>query len=144
MTPCTNNYQCHPRTKLAIYSSLNPPDLKFRPIIAGPICPTSNLSTMLDEMLKPLLPQIKSYIRDDHDFLQKLNRNITDSMIFASFDVESLYTNIDHHLGKTAIAYWIDKCADKLPSRFNKNLILEAVDIVLKCYTIFFDGDLSN
>jgi hypothetical protein len=35
-------------------------DLKFRPIIAGPNCRTSHLSAFIDEILKPLLPQVKS------------------------------------------------------------------------------------
>ena len=35
-------------------------DLKFRPIIAGPICPTSHLSALLDELLKPFLQHVHS------------------------------------------------------------------------------------
>lgn len=116
-------------------------DLKFRPIIAGPTCPTSHLSELLDEILKPFLKHVKSYIRDDQDFINKLDRNIKESDIFATFDVESLYTNIEHQLGKTAVSYWIDNFPHEIDSRFTKNMILEAMDTVLKTNIFMFDKD---
>ena len=47
----------------------------------------------------------QSYVRDDQDFLLKLDRNITEDTVLATFDVESLYTNIDHQIGKEAISF---------------------------------------
>ena len=120
----------------------NVEDLKFRPIIAGPICPTSHLSAFLDEILKPMLPHVQSYVRDDQDFLLKLDRNITEDTVLATFDVESLYTNIDHQIGKEAISFWIDKYKEKIPQRMNRNLIIEALDIVLKNNTFIFNNTL--
>ena len=46
---------------------LRPPDLKFRPIVAGPACPTHRLSNLIDIILQPFLQNIKSYVRDDLD-----------------------------------------------------------------------------
>ena len=46
-------------------------DLKGRPIIAGPTDPTHRLSSLLDSLLKPLVPGLKSYIKDDWD-IQKV------------------------------------------------------------------------
>ena len=114
-------------------------DLKFRPIIAGPTCPTSHLSALVDEILKPMLPEVKSYVKDDLDFLHKLNRELSEGDIFVTYDVESLYTNIDHQLGKTAISFWLDKNTNKVHSRFRKNMILEATDIVLRNNTFHFN-----
>ena len=34
---------------------LDPDDLAFRPIVAGPICETSRLSSLADQLLKPFL-----------------------------------------------------------------------------------------
>ena len=48
----------------------NPSDLKFRPIVAGPSFPTSRLSKLIDILLQPLLNKIKSYIKDNIDFLK--------------------------------------------------------------------------
>ena len=50
---------------------LNPEDLPFRPIVAGPNCPTSCLSNLIDITLKPLVSHVTSYIRDSTDFLTK-------------------------------------------------------------------------
>ena len=75
----------------------SPSDLTFRPIVAGPACPTSRLSEVIDILIKPLQEKTVSYIRDDIDFLTKIPRiarNRHNNML-ATFDVESLYTNID-------------------------------------------------
>ncbi len=47
----------------------NTPDLKFRPIVAGPPCPTHRLSNLIDILLRPYIKQIKRYVRDDINFL---------------------------------------------------------------------------
>ena len=41
---------------------------KDRPIIAGPNSPTQHLSELLEKILYPLVPYLKSYIKDDWDF----------------------------------------------------------------------------
>ena len=45
----------------------NPEDLTCRPIVAGPNCVTSKLSDFIDRFLKPFLPKVKSYVKDDLD-----------------------------------------------------------------------------
>ena len=47
----------------------DPMDLQFRPIVAGPVCETHRLSNLIDILLKPFIKQVKSFIRDDIDFL---------------------------------------------------------------------------
>ena len=46
-------------------------DSKLRPIVAGHKSPTKRLSIFVDILLKPLLSKIKSYVKDDFDFLKK-------------------------------------------------------------------------
>ena len=48
----------------------NPSDLKFRPNVAGPSCPTSRLSNQIDILLQLFLNKIlkKNYIKDKIDF----------------------------------------------------------------------------
>ena len=43
---------------------LRPADLKFRPIVAGPRCPTSRLSNFVDILIKPFTLHVQSYLRD--------------------------------------------------------------------------------
>ena len=45
-------------------TALRPEDLKLRPIVAGPKCPTKRLSTLLDIIIKPMIKHVKSYVRD--------------------------------------------------------------------------------
>ena len=46
-------------------------DSKLRPIVAGHKSPTKRLSIFVDILLKPFLSKIKSYVKDDFDFLKK-------------------------------------------------------------------------
>ena len=86
-----------------------PNDLKFRPIVAGPLSPTHRLSNFVDLILKPLCQHVPSFIRDDMDFLNYLPDEVEEHTLLVSFDVVSLYTSIPHDLGLTAIEYWIDR-----------------------------------
>ena len=41
---------------------LEPEDLSFRPIVAGPACETHRLSNLIDSLLKPYIGEVKSYV----------------------------------------------------------------------------------
>ena len=47
----------------------DPIDLQFRPIVAGPVCETHRLSNLIEILLKAFIKQVKSFTRDDIDFL---------------------------------------------------------------------------
>ena len=47
---------------------LEPSDLKLRPIVAGPICPTGPLSNLVGILLKPFLLLVKSYVEGNHSY----------------------------------------------------------------------------
>ena len=68
---------------------LRPADLKFRPIVAGPRCPTSRLSNFVDILIKPFTLHVRSYLRDTIDFLNYLPKTVPESTILVSFDVTS-------------------------------------------------------
>ena len=61
--------QVHNSEYIKIYE---PPDLTLRPIVAGPNCPTRRLNSLGDILLKPFLIHIKSYIKDNLDFLENI------------------------------------------------------------------------
>ncbi len=109
-----------------------PSDLKARPIVAGSNSPTSRLSELLEKILTPLVPHLKSYVKDDIDMLRKLPRKIDSECDLYSFDVVSLYTNISHELGLEALSYWYDKLKIHIPERFTHQFIMEACSFVLK------------
>ena len=83
-----------------------PCDLQMRPIVAGPNCVTSRLSSsFLDVLLKPLLKHVKSYVRDDTDFLDKVPKTTADSKILLTLDIRNMYPNIDNDLGQEATEF---------------------------------------
>ena len=120
---------------------LEPSDLKLRPIVAGFNCPTKRVSNFTDILLKPLLTKIKSYIRDNIDFLNKCNRLVTKETVLTSFDVNSLYTSIPHELGLKAIEYWVHEYPEMLEERFNTEFVLTCLSFVLKNNNFLFNGD---
>ena len=102
------------QTRTEYISAIQPQDLNFRPIIAGPVCVTSRLSNFLDILLKPYVVLFKSYIRDDIDFPDKILRDINVSETLLTFDVTSMYTNIDNELGKETITFWMTSYPNQL------------------------------
>ena len=89
---------------------MKPPNsLKGRPIIAGPNSPSQRLSSLLKKILTPLVTKLKSYIKEDWDFLKKLPRNLDPKFTFLTCNIVSLYTNIPHELGLRALLYYIRK-----------------------------------
>ena len=75
------------------------------------------------------------------EFLNRIPAIVPEETLLTSFDVTSLYTNIPHDLGLTAVKYWIQEKRDEIDSRFETNFILEATKIVLKENTFYFDGN---
>ena len=117
----------------------NVTNLKFRPIVAGPACQTHRLSNLIDILLRPLTKRVKSYLRDTTDFLNHLPSAVPENTLLASFDVESLYSNIPHELGIEAIKYWLRKYPNDTPSRFPKKFIIEGIEFILKNNTFCFN-----
>ncbi|XP_061190029.1 uncharacterized protein LOC133197859 [Saccostrea echinata] len=117
----------------------DPEDLTFRPIVGGPKAPTQRLSHLMDILLKPLCLEVKSYVRDDLDFLKHLPEKVSHDAKLVTMDVTNLYTNITTSLGVKALEYWIDKYPQKINERFSKDFILEASKIVLENNTFSFN-----
>ena len=80
-----------------------PSDLKLRPIVAGPICPTRPLSNLIGILLKPFLLHVTSYVKDNLGFLSKCSRENYEDTLLVTFNMVNLYTNIPHTFGLEAL-----------------------------------------
>ena len=98
----------------AYITCIKPDDLKFRPIVGGPNAPTQRLSHLMDILLKPLCSEVKSYVRDDLDFLRYLPDKVNQDAKLVTMDVTNLYTNITIDLGINALKYWMNKNIHKI------------------------------
>ena len=69
-----------------------------RPVISGCNTPTEKISQFVDHHLRPLVPNIASYIKDTNDFLRKLKNvgTLPDGAILCTIDVVGLYPHIPH------------------------------------------------
>ena len=47
------------------------------------------------------------------------------------FDIDNLYSNISHTLGKPAISFWTEKCPGILYLKFNKQFITDGIELIL-------------
>ena len=78
------------------------------------------------------------------DFLNHLPEHIPEDTILASFDVESLYSNIPHDLGLDAIKFWLQKHPEDLHRRFTDNFILDSIEFILQNNTFYFNAYMVN
>ena len=109
-----------------------PADLTSRPIVSGPKSVTKGLSTLLEKILTPIVFHLKTFIKDERDFLRNFPANIGTNSYIMCCDVESLYTSISNDLGLQALQYWIRKMKHLIPNRFSENFIMESSKFVLE------------
>ena len=76
-----------------------------RPVISNCGYYTENISTFLDFHLQPLAQVVKSYIKDTHDFLNKLRSlsKLPDNIISCIVGVAGLCPNIPGEKGLSAL-----------------------------------------
>ena len=127
-TNCTRTAQFYMLPK--IHKSLTDPP--GRPIISGNDCPTEKISHMIDIILQPFVPNIRSYVKDTTDFIQKLSKISLDpdqDIILCTLDVTSLYTNIPHKEGIQAVKNLLtrERPTSFKPSNSNIIKLLEMV-----------------
>ena len=97
-TPRTANFYLLPK----IHKGTIPPP--GRPIVSANDCPTERISQFVDHFIQPLIPNLKSYIKDSGHFLWLLeNLQLPNNVILCTLDVTSLYTNIPNNEGINAV-----------------------------------------
>ena len=81
-----------------------------RPVISNSEYYIRNISAFLEYHLKPITQKVKSYIKDNNDFLSKLDAylSLPKDAILCKIDVLDLYFNIPHEDGLVAIRTALD------------------------------------
>ena len=90
-----------------------------------------NLSALTKFYLQPLARKQPSFVKDTNDLLKKIHEHgpFPAGTLLVSWDVVSMFPNIDNELGLGAVRRELDAREQLLPST---NCILEAVEICLK------------
>ena len=111
---------------------------KGRPIISANGCPTERISAFVDENIKGIVPELKSYIKDTTDFIHKIESIIVpENCILVTFDVVSLYTNIPNDEGIRSVARALQKCHPPLAA---PRIVLKFLKEVLHKNVFNFNG----
>ncbi|CAJ0930511.1 unnamed protein product [Ranitomeya imitator] len=108
-----------------------------RPIVASTNSLLSPLAITLEKILSPLVPRIKSFLKDTAQFLESL-RNVgplPEDCLLVTMDVNSLYTGIGHQDGIKAVMSFLEEhthfssqqksfCRDLLTLILTKNFFI--------------------
>ncbi|XP_057307323.1 uncharacterized protein LOC130645336 [Hydractinia symbiolongicarpus] len=106
-----------------------------RPIVSAVNSITENISEFLKLCLQPLLPKLKSYVKDTKHLIQRLQTipAQNEHVLLVSADVSSLYTNFPHQEGVDACIHFIRKYRITLPSFTpNEHVIRTLFSFILK------------
>ena len=119
---------------------IHKPNHPGRPVISSTNCHTTKLSKFVDHYIQPHAKQLKSYIRDTTEFLNKisnLHTTIPPGAILVTMDVKSLYTNIKHNEGLAALKMCLDNSTNTYPST---DVILTLMNLILTLNCFNFNG----
>ena len=120
-----------------VYCKKNNPG---RPVVASTNCHTTKLSKFVDHFIQPLAKKVRSYIRDTTDLLYKIKDigKIPDNALLVTMDVRSLYTNISHKEGLSALKNSLNTRSNKEPATEVLLTLMRHV-LTLNCFT--FNGN---
>ena len=112
-----------------------------RPIVSASGTITEAASAFADHHLKPLVPQLPSFIQDTTHFLQKLEvikkSTLPPGTLLITLDVSSLYTNIPHEEGLRASEHFLNKRKNTtIPTDF----LIKLMEFVLTHNNFEFNG----
>ena len=109
-----------------------------RPVISSVSCHTSEISKFVDHHLQDNVKQLKSYVKDTSDFINKIEKqpNISTNSLLISMDVRSLYTNIPNKEGIEAVK----QSLNKRPSSVTSIVILTFLNLILTLNNSVFNG----
>ncbi|CAJ0947473.1 unnamed protein product, partial [Ranitomeya imitator] len=89
-----------------VHKCLDP--LRGRPIVSGIGSIGQNIGIYLDDVLRPFVLSLPSYIRDTMDLLRKLEGiSLEPGTLLASIDVEALYSSIPHDCDIRGVRHFI-------------------------------------
>ena len=113
-----------------------------RPVISNCCTPTEKVSEYLDYILKPIMQDSWSYIKDSGDSLKKIKSigKIPEGAIVVTGDVIRLYPSISHEAGLEALRKRLsERDSPKVPTEN----IIQMADFVLKNNFFEFNGEVK-
>uniref|UniRef100_A0A7I4YFD5 Reverse transcriptase domain-containing protein n=1 Tax=Haemonchus contortus TaxID=6289 RepID=A0A7I4YFD5_HAECO len=115
--------------------STSPDTFKIRPIISCVGGPTDRISWFLNSIVSQLLPMVPSHLPSTKHFLELLHSSdLGKSNVIESFDVVSLYTNVQNEHALQALSEMLDRHANNINTfGLSKMHIMTLVKECLMC-----------
>ncbi|EYC09600.1 hypothetical protein Y032_0059g2956 [Ancylostoma ceylanicum] len=125
-------------------SQLSANEIKARPIVASCGGPSDRLSWLLVQLLSPLLQFVRAHIVNVDAFLSSLSEcQVPPTAAYASFDVVSLYTNVDNNSAIRAVIHLFEQNQSLIPNMgFSAGDITIMIEAVLSCNVFRFGNKL--
>ena len=112
---------------------------KIRPIVSGCSGPTERISAFLDTLLKTIVPNFDSFIKDSTSIIKCISSlTLPSNVILVTVDVTSLYTTIPQQEGIDACLKYINQYKT---SNIPLNILSILFNIVLKGNIFRFNND---
>ena len=118
-------------------------DAPGRPVISNCGRPTEKVSEYLDHILKIIMPESWSYVKDYGDFLEKIENigKIPEGAILVTADVVGLYPGIPHGVGLEGLRKRLNE--REIP-RVPFEELIKMADFVLKNNFFEFNGEVKR
>ena len=109
-----------------------------RPVISNCGMPTEKVSEYLDHILKPIMQESWSYVKDSEDLLKKIKNigKIPEGVILVTVDVAGLYPSIPYGAGLEAFRKRLN---EKETPRVPTEELLKMADFVLNSFMMEAD-----
>ena len=106
---------------------------KIRPVVSCCGSLLATVSTWLDFHLQSLRPFLPAFIKDSTEFQNQLEQTLIPAQTkLFTCDAVSMYTNIDVTHSIEILTKWFNEFRHELPSTFPCNLIIPAMEIVMR------------
>uniref|UniRef100_A0A7I4XVS1 Reverse transcriptase domain-containing protein n=1 Tax=Haemonchus contortus TaxID=6289 RepID=A0A7I4XVS1_HAECO len=117
-------------------------EIKTRPIIASCGGLADGLSWLLVRLLSPLLRYVGAHIVNVEEFILSLHQcSVPKEAFYASFDVVSLYTNVNNAGAVQAVLSLIENNEDHITMMgFSASEIKDLIEAALECNIFCFDN----
>ncbi|EYC10986.1 hypothetical protein Y032_0053g2410 [Ancylostoma ceylanicum] len=124
------------------HSHLSANEIKARPIVASCSGPSDRLSWLLVQLLSPLLQYVGAHIVNVEAFLSSLHEcQVPSSAAYASFDVVSLYTNVDNRSAVEAVSSLFQQHQGLISNMgFSTDDVTNMINTVLSCNVFRFEN----
>ena len=137
--------KCHNGTIARAYGlpKVHKPDCPFRPIVSCIGTPLYSLSKYMCNILKYIVGKTESNIKNSSDFRSKITGlEVPENYKIVSFDVVSLFTNIDNNLVIKIIHKKWDEIKKASKTKLSKSEFIEALELIINNCEFSFNGKL--